>query len=194
MRNFSYKKPTSSRQNPSASNAIMDEIAALNPEEIAHNIHYFMNEVQYSCKSSVESVHPNLVYLSDACKNVGAIVMCLPLLTRDNKMASILSNPEMITHLPNIDPRNVALHFNTIVEAAKIYLGTHDEKISNSDIAKQMFSLLGQLLSQNEDKGVLERTGKLFARTVNDQLHIIFPLDENGKVKEPTTDTENKSQ
>lgn len=181
MREFSFKKAAAASSNSKAGN-LMDELTSLNPEDLANNLHGLLNEIQYSCKSSIDKVHPNLAYLSDACKNIGAIVICLPLLTKNNKMASILSNPDMLTHLPNIDVRQSAFHFNTLIEAGKLYLGTNDEKVSNSDIAKQLFSLLGQILSNSDEKGVIERTGKMFARNVNDQLHILFPLDEAGQI------------
>lgn len=172
---------------PSATKSIVPELGSINPEDIFGNLHDLLNEIAYSCRQSIDEPHPNLVHLEQACKNLGALAKCAPLLMKGDKMGAILSDPEVLLHLPNIDVRQITFHANTLMEAAKLYLGTSDESLSNSDVARQFLTLMHQIVSPSDDRGVIERTGKAFARTVNDSLHKYFDnLAKMEKEKEIT--------
>lgn len=193
MRKFQFNKDSSiSSKKEGVLSSLTDELKAIEPEEVMNNIHHLLTEISYSCRSSVDNPHPYLVNLESACKNIGALVICLPSLIKGDKVGAILKNPEVILQLPNIDVRNMGVHAATILEAGKLYLGTHREEISNTDIARQMFSLLGQVISNNSDKGVIERTAKAFAREANDALHKLVDLTK--KEETDVNNNENKPQ
>lgn len=171
-----------------AQKRILEEIKSITPDDIFANFHDILMEISYSCNNSIDEPHANLIHLDAACKNLAALAKCAPLLLKEDKVGAILSNPEVLLHVPNIDVRQINFHVNTIVEAAKLYLGTSDEKISNSDVAKQFLTLMHQITSPSAERGVIERTGKAFARSVNDSLHKYFSELEKSKKKEATTE------
>lgn len=184
MRNFAFDKQR--RENPGLK-TIAEEIKAISPDDVFLNVHDLLNEVLYACKGSLENRHPDIIHLEAACKNVSALMKCMPILLKDNKAGSILADPQILLSIPDIDPRNISLHFQTLMEAGKIYLGMSNEAVPNSEIAKQFFALTSQLISPNKERGVLERTGKMFARQINDALHAHIPQDdavETGPIKE----------
>lgn len=184
MKNFGFSREVSAAKNGTTLlDTVKREIGDVNPQEVLHNVRCFIDEIEYSCKGSVDNAHPNLKYLSDACSNVSAMLGCLPILLKGDKAGSILSHPELITHLPNIDVKNFGPHFATIVEAGKAYLGASDDDVTRQDVAKQFFSLMASLISPGGEKGIIERNGKMFARKVNDLLHMHINLD--GSPKEP---------
>lgn len=172
MNKFSFGKSVEKAGAPSGTiEALKKEFGDINPHDVIGNVRTLIDEIDYSCQSSVDNPHPNLVYLREACTNISAMLGCLPVLMKGDRAGSILSHPELITHLPNIDVKNFGMHFGTLIEAAKSYLGASDEDVSKQDVAKQFFSMMASLISPGQEKGSLERTGKMFARKINDLLH-----------------------
>jgi len=181
-REFSFNRGLSNSNDRKGDSlkSIKEELSKIDPEDVVAKVRHFLDEVSYSCKHSIDEKdkHEHIQHLDAACRNVASLLACFPVMMRDNKVEGVLKNPEILAHIPNIDVRNLNVHASVILHAAKIYLGVSDEKMSSSDIARQFFALIGQLISPNTEKGVLDSTAKMFARQVNDSLHILTAKEQ----------------
>lgn len=170
MRQFQISKQTGKDSNRPKSD-VMSMINDIDPSSVSHNVVHLLDEIKYACDKSLDDPHPHIKMLKDACTNLAALIQCIPVLMAKDRVGSVLQNPDILMNLPNIDIKNVNLHVGVMIEAARLYIGVDKESMSNQDIAKQFFSLISNILSSNDDKGSLDRVGKLFARIVNDRLN-----------------------
>lgn len=174
MREFKYEKGSgsSSRGQKNSFENLKDDLYGINPDDILKNFAILLEEIAYATGTSVDNKHEHLELLKAACDNIGSLVHCIPIIMKNNRKGAILANPELLLLLPNIDVKMVASHMAVLSEAIKMYTGISDDLVPNGTIAKQMFSLVGQLVAPHESTDVLSRVGKQFARTINDKLHL----------------------
>lgn len=176
---FKFSKKTSSREINTVKDVLKTAIGDIDSQALIGNISDFLKEVGYHCHNSTENKHPHLPVLQNASTSLSALFSCLPVLLGDNQNGASLTNPTILMHLPNIDLRNFNMHLGVLFEAIKIHMGVHNEALDNGALAKQFISLMAVMFGNHGESKVIERLAKDFARSVNDQLHILEAVSKD---------------